>query len=58
MAKILLWTSIGVFSALGGYLPMLLMTGDATIASVLGSLAGGLFGIFMYVKLRDAGYIE
>lgn len=58
MAKLFLWGSIGLFSAIGGYLPTLILKGDTVVASVLGSLVGGLFGIYVYVKLKNAGYVE
>lgn len=54
MNKTLMYLSISIFGAIGGYVPSLL--GDASLLSgwaILGSTIGGLLGIYIGYKLSS-----
>ena len=54
-SKLVLYTSITVFGALGAYLPVWLLGDDPLSGwSILGSVIGGIVGIWIWTKLKDS----
>jgi len=53
MNKLTMWISISVFSTVGAWIPTLWHAGLFSGWSILGTLFGGLFGIFAAVKLSQ-----
>lgn len=47
---------IGIFMSAGGYLPVLFGQSAFGGWSILGTLLGGIAGIYIYFKLRQSGY--
>lgn len=43
---------------LGGYVPVLFGASMMDVSSILGTVIGGIIGVVVYYKLRQAGYIE
>lgn len=58
MSKLPMYVILTIATGLGGYIPVLL--GDSPLGgwSLLGSVLGGIGGIFVYVYLRNSGVIE
>ena len=49
---------IGVTTTIGGYVPVLFGADLLGGWSILGTLLGGIVGIYIFYKVRDAGYVE
>lgn len=49
---------ISLASGIGSYIPILFGQSMLDIWSILGGFVGGIVGIIIYLKLRQAGYIE
>jgi hypothetical protein len=58
MSKLPMYIIMSVATGIGGYIPVLF--GDSPLGgwSLLGSVIGGIGGIFAYVYLRNSGIIE
>jgi prolipoprotein diacylglyceryltransferase len=44
--------------AIGGYIPVLLGADALGGWSILGGLIGGLIGVWVYLKIRNEGYLD
>jgi hypothetical protein len=49
---------IGVTTTIGGYVPVLFGADMLGGWSILGTLIGGIVGIYVFYKVRAAGYVE
>lgn len=58
MSKVVMYIIISVATVIGGWLPTLFGASMLDMWSILGSVVGGFIGIFVYWKLRQAGYLE
>jgi len=58
MTKLVMYIIIGVTTSIGSYVPVLFGASMLGGWSVLGSLIGGIIGIVIFYKVRQAGYVE
>lgn len=58
MTKFVMYLILTIAMAIGGYIPVLLGADALGGWSILGGLIGGLAGVWVYVKIRRAGYLE
>jgi len=58
MSKALMYIIIGVTGTIGAWVPTLFGASMLDFSSIFGSVVGGFVGIFIYWKLRQAGYVE
>ena len=58
MTKLVMYIIIGVTTTIGGYVPVLFGADLLGGWSILGTLLGGIVGIYIFYKVRDAGYVE
>lgn len=58
MQKMPMYIIISLASGIGSYIPILFGQSMLDIWSILGGFVGGIVGIIIYLKLRQAGYIE
>ena len=58
MSKALMYIIIGVTGTIGAWVPTPFGAGMLDMWSIFGSVVGGFMGIFIYWKLRQAGYVE
>lgn len=49
---------MSVAMGVGAYVPVLFGASALGFISILGSVVGGIGGIFLYAYLRNGGYIE
>lgn len=49
---------IAITGAIGSWIPTLFGATMLDFSSILGSIIGGFIGIYIYWKLRQAGYVE
>ena len=58
MSKLPMYIIVSLGMGIGGYLPVLLGQSMLGGWSVLGTLIGGFIGIWVFYKLRQAGYLD
>lgn len=58
MTKLVMYIIIGVTTTIGGWVPTLFGADLFGGWSILGTLVGGVIGIYIFYKVRDAGYVE
>lgn len=58
MTKLVMYIIIGATTSIGSYVPVLFGADMLGGWSVLGSLIGGVIGIIIFYKVRQAGYVE
>lgn len=58
MSKAVMYIIISVTTVIGGWVPTLFGASMLDMASIFGSVIGGFVGIFIYWKMRQAGYLE
>ena len=58
MTKIVMYIIIGITTGIGSYVPVLFGADLLGGWSVLGTLIGGIVGIYIFYKVRQAGYVE
>ncbi len=58
MSKLPMYIIMSVTMGIGGYLPVLF--GESALGgwSIVGTVIGGIIGIFAYIYMRNGGYIE
>jgi|JI6StandDraft_1071083.scaffolds.fasta_scaffold1119619_2 hypothetical protein len=58
MSKLPMYIIISVAMTLGAYIPVLFGASPLGFVSILGSVIGGIGGIFAYSYLRSGGFLE
>lgn len=58
MAKLPMYLILAVFMTLGSFIPTLFGQSMFGGWSIFGTLVGGIIGIFVYWKVKQAGYIS
>lgn len=58
MSKLVMYIIISVMGAIGGWVPTLFGASMLGGWSILGSLVGGVVGIVIYWRVRQAGYLD
>jgi hypothetical protein len=58
MSKAVMYIIITITTVIGGWVPTLWGASMLDVSSILGSVVGGFVGIYIYWKMRQAGYIE
>lgn len=58
MTKLVMYIIIGVTTTVGGWIPTLFGSSWFGGWSILGTLIGGIVGIVIYYKIRQAGYLD
>jgi len=58
MNKIPMYLIVSLGMAIGGYLPVLFGQSALGGWSIIGTLIGGFAGIWLFWKMRQAGYLE
>ena len=56
MEKMLVYIIIAVTGGIGGYIPVLFGANPFGGWSIFGSLVGGIAGIVIFYKMKQAGY--
>lgn len=56
MEKTLIYIVIGITGAIGGYVPVLFGADPFGGWSIFGSVVGGIAGIVIFYKMKQAGY--
>jgi len=51
--KSIVWISVFIFSIIGGYIPVILGSSILSLSSLFGNGAGGLFGIWIGLKIGN-----
>lgn len=58
MSKLPMYVILSITMGIGGWIPMIWGASYMDISSIVGTCVGGTVGIWLYIKLRSAGYIE
>ena len=58
MSKLPMYVIMSVTMGAGAYIPVLFGASALGLESIVGSMVGGIGGIFLYIYLRNSGFIE
>lgn len=58
MSKLPMYIIMAIFMGIGGFAPTLFGESPLGGWSIFGTLVGGIIGVIVYWKVREAGYIE
>lgn len=58
MSKLPMYVIMSVTMGAGAYIPVLFGASALGLGSIVGSMVGGIGGIFLYIYLRNSGFIE
>lgn len=58
MTKFVMYLILAIAMGIGGYVPVLFGADPLGGWSILGGLIGGIIGVWIYIKVRQAGYLD